>query len=288
MDETINKENVNLLNHIMDIKESLPKKQKFLCNFILENHKDIGIYTVKELAEAAGVGTTTVMRLTKLLGYETYIDFRKDIHYLQNEYLNKWESVKSSFEREIGDSSSNNLQWIIQRATNNIQKILDPLIIVEYEKIISILINANKIHVFGARPYRAAAIYFDIIITEFSDKMNQLSYDSETLFDRAQHFKSDDVLIVFSFEPYTNRTSSLVHLAASKNVKIILFTNQLSCPSAKYATSILTIPMETEFFSIVPLIVLLEAITVELGRNSEDAVHNIKNLVPILKKYEII
>ncbi len=284
----VEKQDMNLLQKILEVKDSLPKKQKLLCDFILEHHQDIGIYTVKELADAAGVGTTTVIRLTQFLGFDNYVDFRKEFHFIHTDYLNKWESVKLSFERKMEEGSSNSLQWIIQKNLENIQQIFNPTILEEYEKIINLLLNTDKAYIFGTRPYRAAAIYFEILMNEFSNKMIQLSYDSETLFDKAQHFKEDEVLLVFAFEPYTRRTLSLVDLATSKKIKTILFTDHLSCPIAKEADVILLVPVETEFFSIVPLVVLLEAISIELGRKSVNSIDHIKNLVPILKKYDII
>lgn len=281
-------ENANLIQYIIKIKETLPKKQERLCNYILENHQDIGILTVKELADSAQVGTTTVMRLTKSLGYENFVDFKKQIYQMQTNNLNRWESVKGSFERDARESNISQLHWIIQKSLDNVSQILSPQLIAEFEKATKLLINSERIHVFGARPYKAAAIYFEVLINEFSNKINQLSYDSETLFDRVPFFKSDEVLMVLSFEPYTKRTLSLVDLAASKNIPIILLTNQLSCPAAKNADCILQVPTETEFFSIVPLIVLLEAIVVEIGRNSDNAIRNIEKLVPILKEYDVI
>ena len=281
-------ESIDLIQHIINIKDTLPKKQELLCDYILENQQDIGILTVKELADSARVGTTTVMRLTKQLGYENYVDFRKQFYQIQTNHLNRWESVKVSFERDERETTISQLHWIIQKSLDNVSQILSPQVISEFEKVIKLLVNSERVHIFGARPYRAAAIYFEVLINEFSNKINQLSHDTETLLDRVEHFKENEVLMVLSFEPYTKRTLALVDLAASKDIPIILFTNQLSCPAAKNANCILQVPTETEFFSIVPLIVLLEAITVEIGRKTKNAISNIEKLVPILKRYDVI
>ena len=54
----------NILDEILKIKDLLPKKQQKLCNYLALNYKQVGVMTVAELAQAAGVGTTTVMRLS--------------------------------------------------------------------------------------------------------------------------------------------------------------------------------------------------------------------------------
>ena len=50
------------------------------CDFILKNFSSLGLATIKELSEQAGVGISTVMRTIKALGYDNYNDFRRDIY----------------------------------------------------------------------------------------------------------------------------------------------------------------------------------------------------------------
>ena len=68
-----------ILDQIIEIKDVLPKKQKALCNYLVLNYGKVGIMTVAELAENAGVGTTTVMRLIQMLGYDSYLSFKKEL-----------------------------------------------------------------------------------------------------------------------------------------------------------------------------------------------------------------
>jgi DNA-binding MurR/RpiR family transcriptional regulator len=48
---------MNVFDHIISVKDTLPNKQRQLCDYILENHQDIGLFTVKKLAKKANVGT---------------------------------------------------------------------------------------------------------------------------------------------------------------------------------------------------------------------------------------
>jgi DNA-binding MurR/RpiR family transcriptional regulator len=88
---------MNVFDHIISVKDTLPNKQRQLCDYILENHQDIGLFTVKKLAKKANVGTTTVLRLVKILGYESFFDLKKEFHNIQKEYSDKWEHVQKSF-----------------------------------------------------------------------------------------------------------------------------------------------------------------------------------------------
>lgn len=55
-------DNQTTMNKIVAIKESLPKKQRQLCDYILKNYQSIGLITIKELAANAKVGISTVIR----------------------------------------------------------------------------------------------------------------------------------------------------------------------------------------------------------------------------------
>jgi DNA-binding MurR/RpiR family transcriptional regulator len=84
------------INKIVDIKDSLPKKQRQLCDYILKNYQSIGLITIKELANNAKVGISTVIRTINALGYENFNDLRKDIYDESMPSVSKW-TLKKSF-----------------------------------------------------------------------------------------------------------------------------------------------------------------------------------------------
>ena len=63
----------------MTLKDVLPKKQRILCQYSALNYERVGVMTVAELARAAGVGTTTVMRLVQTLGYDSFSAFKRTL-----------------------------------------------------------------------------------------------------------------------------------------------------------------------------------------------------------------
>ena len=87
-----------IVDHIIEIKDSLPKKQKQLCNYIVLHSGEAGMMTVAELAQQAGVGTTTVMRLVQYLGYDSYNCLKRDI--------------MSASMRQLGSSYGNRMQTL--------------------------------------------------------------------------------------------------------------------------------------------------------------------------------
>ena len=68
----------NIVEEILEKKNDLPKKQRFFCDFVIENFRDIGLDGVSDMAEKSGVGNTTVLRTVNNLGYKNFNDFKNE------------------------------------------------------------------------------------------------------------------------------------------------------------------------------------------------------------------
>jgi DNA-binding MurR/RpiR family transcriptional regulator len=280
---------MNVLDHIISVKDTLPNKQRQLCDFILENHQDIELYTVKELAANANVGTTTVLRLVKILGYENFFDLKKEFHNIQRDYSDKWENVQKSFGNKDENKDFKTLSNVWQEGVHLLDKSLNPQLVESFKKAMDLIENAERINLLGLRPYKAVAIYLELLIEEFHSKTRQLSYDSESMFDRILQFEKNEVIIIFGFAPYPQRTIDAASVAYKQGIPIILITDHLSCPIASFSSVILTVETGEKHFTIIPIIALVEAIVVELGkRHSETSIQKIRNLVDTLKDKNII
>lgn len=280
---------MNVLDHIISVKDTLPNKQRQLCDYILENHQDMGLFTVKELANKANVGTTTVLRLVKILGYENFFDLKKEFHNIQKDYSDKWENVQKSFGHNDENMDFKTLSDVWQEGVHLLDKSLNPQLVESFKKAMDLIANAERINLLGLRPYKAVAIYLELLIEEFHSKTRQLSYDSESMFERILQFERNEVIILFGFPPYTQRTIDAATVAYKQGIPIILITDHLSCPIASFSSVILTVESGEKHFSIIPTIALVEAIVVELGkRHSKTSIQKIRNLVDTLKEKNII
>jgi DNA-binding MurR/RpiR family transcriptional regulator len=280
---------VNILEHIISIKDQLPNKQKKLCDYLLEHHQDIELLTVKEMAEQANVGTTTVLRLVKLLGYDSFFDLKKDFHEIQKDYSDKWESVQRSFGSDDESKEYKVLSSVWQEGIHLMNQSLNPQLVEGFNQAMELIVNAERINLLGLRPYKAVASYMELLIEEFHSKTRQLSFDSESMLDRILQFEKNEVFIIFSFAPYTQRTIDAASVAHKRGIPVILVTDYLSCPIAAFSNVILKLEPSEKHFSIIPVIALVESIVIELGkRHSKTAIPKIRYLVETLKEKNII
>jgi len=59
-----------------ELAELTPEARK-AATYVLENPRDVGISTVREIAEAANVKPNTVVRMARQVGFDGYEDFRE-------------------------------------------------------------------------------------------------------------------------------------------------------------------------------------------------------------------
>lgn len=282
-------EKVNVLEHIISVKGNLPNKQKQLCNYILENHQDIGLLTVKELAENANVGTTTVLRLVKTLGYNSFFELKKEFYEIQIDYSDRFENVQRSFDNDDQDNDYKTLSNVWQEGVRLLDQTFNPQLVENFKEAMDLIADAERINLLGLRPFKAVAIYLELLIEEFRSNTRQLSYDSESMFDRILQFKENEVMIIFGFTPYTQRTIDAAEVAYKRGVPIVLITDHLSCPIATFSNVILKVEPWEKYFTVMPIIALVEAIVVGLGkRNSKTSIQQIRNLVETLNEKKII
>lgn len=260
----------NIIEKIVQIKDVLPKKQRLLCNYLAIHYVEAGIMTVAELAAQSGVGTTTVMRLMKTLGYENYSDFKRDLLNLSlMRNASSYHGVKQGFKSATQGADSNILSSLWAETTHTIENIITPKNIQQIGKAVELMLSASCIYFLGLRSSRAAAYYLESTISRFYPKTKQLSSEPDFLFDRALRMEADNVLLIFSVWPCTKTTIDIADLVHQRGIPVILITNTMLNPIARYAQVVIDTNSVSSGCGSLPIFFIAEALIAEMGRQTE-------------------
>ncbi|WP_077602627.1 MurR/RpiR family transcriptional regulator [Oceanobacillus sojae] len=279
--------NQNVLKKIINQKESLPKKQKKFCEFIIDNYRTIGLDSIGEMSSKADVGTTTILRTINNLGYKTLSDFKKDLHKAVIESQTpKWWDFKDSNTNNKSGSEIVKSTWdkinSLQSYTMNddfVQGILDT---------VDLMIHASRINIFGLRSSRSVALYLENSINQFYPKCNQLSYEPHYVFDRMHNFNEDEIIVLIALSPYTQLTYDVAKYCAEKKLKIILITDSDENSMIPYANITVFLFRSEDHYTLVPAISLVETITVLLGITiNEDSASKLDEIGKLLAQQNI-
>ncbi|MEX0281006.1 MAG: MurR/RpiR family transcriptional regulator, partial [Arenibacterium sp.] len=66
----------SILTRLAEELPDLTPEARKAATYVLENPRDVGVSTVREIAEAAQVKPNTIVRMARQVGFEGYDDFR--------------------------------------------------------------------------------------------------------------------------------------------------------------------------------------------------------------------
>ena len=270
-----------VLEQIIKIKDAVPKKQRILCNYLALNYEKIGGTTGAERAENAGVGSTTVMRLVQLLGFDSYTTFKKA---LAQESLLKnttpYRSLRQEFSRTSETASRDTFHMAIADGIQVLENLCTPSNISQFEAAIQLMLESDQLYILGMRSSKALALYFEYVAERFYPHIRQLSREEEFVYDRiAINTTPKDVLLVYSVWPCTKKTIRVAELAHNLGIPMILITNTSLNPLVKIADVVIDTNSVNHPSGDTALMLVTEALMSELGRRT--APESTKNIEKI-------
>jgi DNA-binding MurR/RpiR family transcriptional regulator len=112
---------------------SLTKTERLIAEYILHNYSTVGFMTSTDIAATLGVSDSSIIRLSRSLGYSGFNDLKTEIKSIMSEqlksgnefeysYLTPIDRFKSNFDNlSTGKTVSKQLDWTI----NNIKDVLN-------------------------------------------------------------------------------------------------------------------------------------------------------------------
>ena len=154
-------------NKIMEMitqKNLLPRKQRLLCEFFLQNIDSIMSLTAGEIAERAQVGKATLFRLMHQIGYESFTDFRADLYQysIHNILPNYWQMQQMISNGHTPSLSS--LQNSVDCGMATLSTLITPSVSEAFETAVREILVAPQLAIIGLRSSKQVATYFSSLL----------------------------------------------------------------------------------------------------------------------------
>ncbi|MCH8566954.1 MAG: MurR/RpiR family transcriptional regulator [Balneolales bacterium] len=255
-----------ILKLISSEGENLPKNQKKIADFVSANLKEAAFMSVTEMEQIMGVSKATIVRFTQSLGFDGYLNFKGALQQaLQQQYANV-EHYKL-----LNDLKESSLHRVARQDVANINKTIEHLSPTGFDKVVSLLSGAETIYTFGLG---ISALMGQIMAyslgqvakRSFSMLSLQLSAEEQLAF-----MSPKDVLVCFSFPPYSVETISLAKLAKKQGVNVVGITDSPASPIVEQCDEFLTVRSENLLFtnSIAAISMVINALITEIARRDE-------------------
>jgi RpiR family carbohydrate utilization transcriptional regulator len=235
-----------LLLRIRGLIPSLNPALQKIAHYILENHQNVKLLRIRELAQRCGVAEATITRFVKTIGFTSFQEFKICLAEITSEHPSSTEFVYDEVTK--GDSIESIADKILHiniRALHDTKKILN---IHEIDRAVRIIEGARNIDIYGAGGSFVAAenarMRFYRIgkrCTVFNDP-NQQAVSASLL-------SGDDVAIGITNSGRTISTVAALKKAKESGATTICITNFDQSPITEHADiKLFTSTRDSAFF----------------------------------------
>ncbi len=253
----------NVLSRLTAEWEALTPEAQKAARYILENPRDVGVSTVREIAEAANVTPNTVVRMARQVGFDGYEDFRAPFREairrgtVTFEDRARWlQGIRR--EGELGGLYAD----MAEAALRNIEETFAGIDAEALKAAAETIWAARKVYVLGVGVMNANARNFTALAATGMTDFLTIPRAGGTAIDDLAWADQRDVLIAMSCAPYRAETVDAVRIARDQGVSVVGLSDSAASPILIPAQHRFVVAADTpQFFpSSAALIALLETL----------------------------
>jgi DNA-binding MurR/RpiR family transcriptional regulator len=238
---------------------SLPKNQRKIADYFINNFDKIPFVNVHDLSLATGASVASVVRFSQRAGFKGFSELRDAITgSLQKELTNK--QIFPLFEKRGIEED-----LLTEVANLDIKNINETLNLIErktFNLVIDRILKSERVFTAGLGISYLLAEILAYQLTQVGISSAVLQH-SHTLFNEHILFiNPKDLLIVFSFPPYSKETIEAAEFASKRKIDVISITNRHASPVTFFTKANLIVKSENMLYtnSFAAISVLINAI----------------------------
>lgn len=305
---------INLLEALHAGSQNLPMRQRQVCSYLLNNYQQVAFMTIKEAAKQSGLSPSTIVRTAVSLGFKSYHSLRQSLKSLLfSSKTSLWWQMEMSWNEEETDENgeTNQITYFPQKGNgekiieksehplfistrDNIESLaqsLTPLLFENFDRAADLLEKATRIFMLGMRSSHGIVRYGYSLFHQFMSNVYMADRSShEEMFDDLVDLLPGDCLLAVScgWPHYAKRTFDAIQVAHSMHIPVILLTTEFSNPAVPLADVVLNIPPGKNHYTMAPVLTVIEALVVELGRRmKKSAILKLRRLENLLVEKKI-
>lgn len=272
----------SLRDRLLDHVNQLSRQQRLIAEYLLDHLQEVPFLSVPQLAQRSGASEATVVRLCQAIGFDGFSDMKMAVVENLREEMNKPDTEPS----DDAVSGTDVLEAVAELERHNIHTTLESIDRDSFARVASLLHGANHTFTFGLGISAYLAELAAYLFTEHGLRANRLSTHFTSPREQLVTLRDSDVLMVFSFPPYSLQTLEVLEEASRRNAKTIAITDRLGAPAVPIASEFLLVSTHGMTFTNATssINVLLNALVVELAsRHRGDTVDALSNINRILR-----
>ena len=238
---------------------SLPKNHRKIADFFINNFDRIPFLNVQELSESTGASVASIVRFAQRSGYKGFSDLRESITDSLQKGMHNSEIFPLLEKHKIEDD------LLTEVANLDIKNINDTLNMIErksFNYVIERISSAERVLTGGLGISYLLAEILAYQLTQVGINSSVLMHTHTLFHEQVLFLHSKDLLVLFSFPPYSKETLDLARFAEERRIDVIAITNKPASPITFYTKANLIVESRNMLFtnSFAAISVLINAI----------------------------
>ncbi|MFU0505392.1 MurR/RpiR family transcriptional regulator [Pseudaminobacter sp. NGMCC 1.201702] len=245
--------------------DTMPAGERRAAQTLVANYPLIGLKTVADFSQQAGVSSPTILRFVSRLGFHNYAEFQAA---LQDELAAQLQSPLSRTEsqpaRDRGKTSP-----VLEATLENVRETFRHISDKQIRDIVAKLAQPRaKVFLIGGRFTDPIASYMTVHMTIVRPNVFHLAGQESVWRDRLIDMGKRDVLLIFDIRRYQDSLLRFAEKAHQRGTDIVLFTDQWLSPIARFAGHVIAgrTSVPSSWDSSAALFVMAETLIGELTR----------------------
>lgn len=219
----------------------LPRRLLQAAEFALAHPQDIAFGTIAEIARAAQVQPSALVRFAQALGYAGFSDlqavFRAHARERWPDYRERLEALRGAPATDgARDRLASLLAGFAEASAVSVARMRDGVDVAALERAVAVLAAARTIHLIGARRSFPAAAGLAYALRKLGVACQLMDQAGGPVPEQADLIPADDAVLAISFTPYAPVTLDLATRAARRGVPVVAITDTVFSPLAQVAT----------------------------------------------------
>ena len=260
-----------LKKKILDLFQDLPTNQQKVATYILNQPNELAFVTTDILARRLKISKPTIIRFARSLGYEGFAD-------LQKECLGALQAGLSNVNQYMGElkrqTQNEPLARVVEAEMENINETLNHFDRKAFREVVDMLLQSRQVLTLGVG---VSALLSQILAYE----LNQVAVNARSASSSPSRFVEllgflgkRDVVVGFSFPPYSRETVEAAAFARERNAKVIAVTDARTSPITFHATQVIVVRTKNMLYtnSIAAVSIMINAIVTEIALKNKKSI----------------
>jgi DNA-binding MurR/RpiR family transcriptional regulator len=243
--------------------DNLTPEARKAAQYVLENPRDVGVSTVREIAAAARVNPNTVVRMARQVGFDGYEDFREPFR----EAIRKGTVSFPDRARWLQDTAKSGALGalyadMVTAVIGNIEESFAAISAEKLQAAACAIWKSRQVFTLGVGVNNSNARNFTYVASTGMVQFHSIPRPGSTPTDDLAWADNRDVLIAITCKPYRREVVEAVEIAREQGMTVVAISDSLASPIIRMADHGFVVAVDTpQFFpSSASIIALLETL----------------------------